>query len=172
MTGMTEDALMYQNPLWVYIKAKQLDLADLAKAAANATLTIDLGEAPRKPEVANAPASWILELVTLRAKHSQWWSAQCRLAIRIASMSSDYGSAFSSDMTYRQTICQCRPQLGTTDTIPPSIEVVLKIMERPCAKSVRGIDFNRIIGCLRCGAAATAHYSKVCQLYEKKFGKF
>jgi len=58
MKGTMGDALMYQDPLWVYCKAKQLDLADLAKAAANATLTIDIGEAARRPEVANGSASW------------------------------------------------------------------------------------------------------------------
>jgi len=171
MTGVTEDALLYQDPLWVYIKAKQLDLTDLAKAAANATLTIDLGEAPYKPEVANAPASWILELLTLRSKHSQWWSAEARQPIRIARMNSNYQRDHTSAAVYRQIACQC-PQLGAADTIQPSTEAVLKINERPCAKSVRKIDFNRTFGCLRCGAAATAHYNQVCQVYEKNFGKF
>ena len=68
--GMKGDPLMYQDPLWVHAKAKQLDLAYLAKAAANATLTIDLGEAPRRPELANVPASWIFELVNLRTNRS------------------------------------------------------------------------------------------------------
>ena len=70
--GMKGDPLLYQDPLWVYAKAKQLDLADLARAAANATLTSDLSEAPRRPELANIPASWIFELVTLRTKHTCW----------------------------------------------------------------------------------------------------
>lgn len=170
--GMMEGALMYQNPLWVYVKAKQLDLADLTKAAANATLTTDLGGTPNTPEVANAPASWILELVTLRATHSKWWSDQCQTAIRIASMGSDYNSArFTSQSVYRRSDCQC-PRLSTEDTIQPPTRLVLKILERPCAKSVREIDFNLIIGCLRCGAAARAHYSKICQNYESQFGVF
>ena len=164
--GTTKGALMYQNPLWVYIKAKQLDLADLAKAGANATLTIDLGEAPHTPEVANAPASWILELVALRTKHGQWWRTRCHRPIQIAKMNSDYQP--DRRFIYGQFACQC-PRVGTEDTRQPSPEVILKIMERPCAKSVREIDFNQIIRCLRCGAAAAAHYNKVCQLYEMDF---
>ena len=56
MKGTTGEAIMYQDPLWVYSKAKQLGLAELAKVAANATLTIDLGEATYRPEVANGAA--------------------------------------------------------------------------------------------------------------------
>jgi hypothetical protein len=173
MRGMPGDALMYQDPLWVYCKAKQLDLADLAKAAANATLTIDLSKAPRKPEVANAPASWILDLVTLRARHSHWWRTTCQQSIRIAKMNKKYEATSEVFSFYRRTGCQC-PQplnLASADTITPRIEIVQEIMEYPCAESVRKIDFNRIIGCLRCGAAATAHYRKVCLLYEKEFGE-
>ena len=73
----TGDALMYQDPFLVYCKAKQLDLADLAKAAAKATLTIDLGDShANRPEIANGAASWILELVSLRTEHSRWWRAK------------------------------------------------------------------------------------------------
>lgn len=173
-SGTMKGALMYESPLWVYIKAKQLDLADLATAAAKATLTTDLGEAPHTPtEVANAPASWILELATLRATHSKWWRDRCQSAIRIASMSADYMATQSYGLgtCYRRYDCQC-PRLGTEDTIQPTTKLVLKILEHPCAKSVREIDFNLIIGCLRCGAAARAHYNKICQSYESKFGIF
>lgn len=168
--GMAGDALMYQNPVWVYIKAKQLDLADLAGTAANATLTIDLSEAPRHPEVDNAPASWVLELVKLRAQHSRWWSPQCNQPISISRMTRDYeptrGAAF-----YRRIACQCPHNNSSGDTIKPPTEVALKIMQRPCAKSVREIDFHQVLGCLGCGAAATAHYRKICLDYEKEYGK-
>ena len=169
--GMMGDPLMYQDPLWVYAKAKQLDIAGLAKAAANATLTIDLGEAPRRPEVANVPASWIFELVALRTKHIQWWRTRCQQPIPIAKMSDRYEPSSNSHGFYRQIPCQC-PQINLACTINPPTGVVMKIMERPCAKSVREIDFNRIMKCLRCGAAVSAHYSKICLHYETKFGGF
>ena len=171
MKGPTGEAIMYQDPLWVYSKAKQLDLADLAKAAANATLTIDLGEAVYRPEVAHGAASWILELVSLRTKHSQWWRDNCLKEIPIARMTEQYELNSRHGVFFRNTACQC-PQLSTVDTIKPPTQVVLKILERPCARSVRKIDFNRAIGCLRCGAAAAVHYRKICLSYEKQFGKF
>ena len=173
MKGTTGDALMYQDPLWAYFKARQLDLADLAKAAANATLTIDIGQAAPiyRPEVANGSASWILELVSLRTEHSKWWAGWCLQEIPIARMNVEYELDSRATGYFRRTPCQC-PQLQLTDTIKPPIGVVLKIMERPCAKSVREIDFNRLIGCLRCGAAAAAHYRNICLYYETQFGKF
>ena len=169
--GAAGDALIYQDPLWVYSKAKQLDLADLAKAAANATLTIDIGETPYRPEVANGSVSWILELVSLRTKHSQWWVDNCLQEIPIARMNEQYELKSWDAGFFRNVSCQC-PHPYTTNTIKPPIEAVLKIIERPCAKSVREIDFHRIFGCLRCGAAATAHYRKICLKYETHFGKF
>ena len=164
---------MYQDPLLVYCKAKQLDLADLAKAAAKATLTIDLGDSrANRPEIANGAASWILELVSLRTEHSRWWRAESQQEIPIAAMSAQYElNPPYSTLVFRKAPCQC-PQLSTADTIKPPIQVVLKIMGHPCARSVRKIDFNQVIGCLRCGAAATAHYRKICLRYEQKFGEF
>jgi len=167
----TGGALMYQDPLWVYSKAKQLDLADLAKWAAKATLAIDLGGNAYRPEVANGSASWILELVSLRTEHSQWWRNNCLQEIPIARMNKHYELNTRSGTAFRHTSCQC-PQLSTADTIKPPIQVVLKILEHPCARSVRKIDFHQVIGCLRCGAAATAHYRKICLEYEKHFGEF
>lgn len=169
----TGDTLMYQDPLWVYSKAKQLDLADLAKPAAKATLTIDLGDKAYRPEVANGSASWILELASLRTEHSQWWRDNCLQEIPIARMTEQYelNTRYGAVCRFGHTSCQC-PQLNTADTIKPPIQVVLKILEHPCARSVRKIDFHRVIGCLRCGAAATAHYGKICLQYEKKFGEF
>ena len=169
MKGIERDGLMYQNPVWVYVKAKQLELADLEKAAANATMTIDLHNAPRNAEVDNAPALWILELITVRETHRQWWRTKCNTSIRIANMDATYNPVGSYNKAfYGRTGCQC-PQLGSVDTIQPPIELVLKIMAYPCAKSVREIDFNQAIGCLRCGAATTAHYKKISQAYEGKF---
>lgn len=170
--GMKGDPLMYQDPLWVYAKAKQLDLAHLARVAAKATLTIDLGKAPDRPELANVPASWIFELVKLRAEHTQWWSTRCQQPIQIAKMSDQYEPTSISHGFYRQIPCQCPHINVATCAINPSIEIVMKIMERPCAKSVRELDFNRITKCLRCGAAVTAHYRKICLHYAKKFGEF
>jgi len=181
MRGITGEPLLYEDPLWVYSKVKQLDLTDLARAAANATLTIDLGKAPIRPEVANVPASWILELVKLRTKRTQWWKDECQNPIPIANMDRQYeptetGSSFYEMITarrafYRQTPCQC-PQMNSACEIIPPMKLVMKIIERPCARSVREIDFNRFTQCLRCGAAATAHYRKICLLYEEEFGKF
>jgi len=167
--GVTGDTLLYEDPLWVYSKAKQLGLTDLARAAANATLTIDLGEAPMRPEVANVPASWILELVKLRTKHAQWWKTKCQQPIPIANMDSQYKPTVTRSAFYCQTSCQC-PTMNSACEIKPPTDIVMKIIERPCARSVHEIDFNQLIKCLRCGAAATAHYRKICLLYEKEFG--
>jgi len=68
MEGVMGDALMYQDPLWVYTKANQLDLADLANAAANATPTIDLDEVPCRPD-AIPPMRRVL---TKSLKPDQW----------------------------------------------------------------------------------------------------
>ena len=72
--GAAGDALIYQDRLWVYSKAKQLGLADLAKAAADAHADhyIDIGEAPRRPEVLAHHGSWSWSHY-VRTKHSQWW---------------------------------------------------------------------------------------------------
>jgi hypothetical protein len=172
MKRIAGDPLMYQDPLWVYVKAKQLDLVALSNAAARATLSIDIHKGPHKPEVANAPASWILELVQLREEHSQWWYSQCRRSIQIANMTVEYGQTDSRGSSfYRTTACQC-PDLHSVTTIKPPTEVVLKIMAHPCAKSVREIDFNRAFQCFRCGAAAAVHYKEICLWYEARFGKF
>jgi len=171
MIGVTGNTLLYEDPLWVYYKAKQLDLTDLAKAAANATLTIDLGEAPRRPDAANVPASWILELVTLRTKHSQWWKIKCQDSIPVANMDRQFHVTSARNAFYGPYNCQC-PQINYPYKIDPPKGVVMKIMERPCARSVREIDFHQIIKCLRCGAAAMGHYREICLLYEAEFGKF
>jgi len=171
MRGTAGDTLLYEDPLWVYSKAKQLDLTDLARAAANATLTIDLGEAPRRPDAANVPASWILELVTLRTKHTQWWKTKCQESIPVANMNRQFQQISARDAFYGSYNCQC-PQINYPYKIDPPKDVVMKIMERPCARSVREIDFHQIIKCLRCGAAAMGHYREICLLYEAEFGKF
>lgn len=171
MKGTTGDTLIYEDPLWVYSKAKQFHLTDLERVAAQHTLAINLSEAQRRPEVTNAPASWMLELLTLRTEHIEWWKSRCQHLIPIANMNEQYETIRGYDVFYRQTPCQCR-QMDSASTINPPLDAVMKIMERPCARSVREIDFNRILGCLRCGAAATAHYQKICLEYEKKFGKF
>ena len=152
MKGSTGDTLMHENPLWVYSKAKQLDLTDVKRAAANATLAINLSGALCQPDVANVPASWILELLTLRTEHIEWWKSRCLVSTPII------------EGIYREPPCLCYQVY--------SVDVVLRIMERPCARSVREIDFNRILRCTRCSEGATAHYQKICLLYENKFGKF
>ena len=152
MKGTMGDTLMYEDPLWVYSKAKQLGLTDLKRAAAKATLTINLSEAQCRPDVANAPASWILELFTLRKEHIEWWKRRYNMPTSII------------EDTNRHPRCQCYSI--------HLVDVVLKIMERPCARSVREIEFYGILHCHRCSEAVTAYYQKQCLLYEQSFGKF
>jgi hypothetical protein len=171
MKGTTGDSLIYEDPLWVYSKAKQLDLTHIARAAANATLTIDLGKAPTRPEVTNVPALWILELVKLRTEHIQWWKDECRQPIPIAQMSHQYEPTPNFNPFYQQTPCQC-PQLSSAREIKPPVDVVLRVMEPPCARSVREIDFNQIAQCLRCGAATAAHYRKNACFMKRSLGSF
>ena len=64
--------LMQQSPLWVYAKAKHLGLDEVASAAANATLDIDITIQPRdNPDIANMPASWLWDLLALRRKREE-----------------------------------------------------------------------------------------------------
>ena len=63
---------MRKDPLWVYAKAKYLGLDEVANAAANATLNIDITIRPQdNPDIADMPPSWLWDLLELRREHEQ-----------------------------------------------------------------------------------------------------
>jgi hypothetical protein len=68
MTGDTrQGCLMYEDPLWVYAKARRLGLDKLASVAASATLGMDMTVRPKyRAEVTNMPAAWLWDLIELQ----------------------------------------------------------------------------------------------------------
>ena len=170
------EALLYDDPLRVYAKAKELKLDDLANAAANATLNIDITRIPdTHSDMANMPAIWLWQLLDIRKERTTWLLANCRYQFYVGSMDSAYQFVATQPHQFdcsffRPVACGCGLGNGAaTKSIPASI--LDKIKANPCPRAIRKIDFNVALQCLRCGAAA-AHFNRICKEYEKAFGVF
>jgi hypothetical protein len=165
------EALLYDDPLKVYVKAKEFDLGDLVNAAANATLNVDITLVPdTSSDLASMPAIWLWQLLNTRKERTDWLLKKCGSQFYIGSMNSQYKYQYGSDV-FQAFRCSC----GVGDkAISKGIPVSLldKIKAYPCPKAIRKIDFNVELSCLRCGAAATAYFNRICNEYEGAFGMF
>ena len=168
--GTAGEELLYQDPLRVYITAKRLDLNKLADAAAKATLIVNINQIPDVTlECANMPASWLWALLSLRDAQSQWWAEKCDDLIHVAGMHEDYTRSHSPSPYFGHMSCSCR-QVTETRSVPNALQQ--KIVTYPCVRAVRRIDFAKELACLRCGAAAAAHFRKICDDHEKVYGRW
>ena len=159
------EALLYDDPLRVYAKAKKLDLGDLANAAANATLNIDITCAPDAHSDLNSmPAMWLWQLMDIRKERTTWLLENHRY-------NSHVGHTYQSCSFFRAVRCGC----GLTNNVvskemPASL--LDKIKANPCPRAIRKIDFIRELMCSQCGAAAAVQFNKICKEYEEAFGMF
>ena len=168
--GTTRDELLYQDPLRVYIKAKRLDLNKLADVAAKAMLSININRIPDDtPESADMPVSWLWALTRLHDAQGQWWAEKCNNPIQVAGMHEDYTHSDSLSPYFGYVSCGCR-QVTETRSVPNGLQQ--KIVSYPCVRAVRKIDFAKELACLRCGAAAAAHFRKVCDEHERIYGRW
>jgi hypothetical protein len=151
--GMTGDALLYKDPLWVYAKAKHLGLDKVANAAANATLGIDITNQPKdNPDVANMPASWLWDLLELRKARRRWFSNKGCGQFPIGNLKADYTVGQPSESVYFPLFsCRCLQQTANSQYKVLSTSQVEWITTNPCPKWVRSLDFNRQWNCFRCG---------------------
>ena len=171
------EALLYDDPLRVYAKAKELKLDDLANAAANATLNIDITRTPdTHSDLASMPALWLWQLMDIRKERTTWLLTNCRYQFYVGSMDLAYKFAATQpnqpDYSYfRAFACGCGVGNGVASKAIPA-SLLDKIKANPCPRAIRKIDFNVELRCLRCGAAAAAHFNRVCKEYEEAFGMF
>ena len=172
--GKHQKALVYTDPLRVYAKAKQFELVDLANAAANASLNINIYTTPRNIyEYSDMPASWLWKLLEMRQKRVKWWSHKLK-DVPIGDMSSNYSYVgnYSHQLHFlRVSTCTCNPEPSSNFMVIPDT-IKEKIRSHPCAKAVRRIDFAVELKCLRCGAAMNGSFKRLCEAYEAEFGTF
>jgi hypothetical protein len=174
------EPLLYDDPLGIYVKAKELDLVDLADAAANATLNIDVSALPdNRSDVANMPALWLWQLLNLRKERTTWLLQKCGSSFPIVienrqpNSGYNYSGWSSPSYLYSPTACSCYNDNDTQQrnrAIPATLLDLIKL--HPCARAVRRINFNYRLRCLRCGAAAAIHFNAICDEYEREFGIF
>ena len=174
--GRHREALIYTDPLRVYAKAKQIGLVDLANAAANASLNINVYAVPAGiHEYGNMPASWLWELLDVREKRVQWWLTKLvNTQHPIACISGAYyyvGANSMHSIIGRVSSCNCGHNTSSDFRVIPDA-IKDKIRSYPCARAVRKIDFCMELKCLRCGAALNASFKKLCDEYETAFGTF
>ena len=165
------EPLLYDDPLSLYVKAKEFDLGDLANAAANATLSVDITRAPDScSDLARMPAIWLWQLLSIRKERTDWLLKMCGSDFHIGSMNHHYQRQYGHPLfqTFRCS-CALSTDVSTKGIPAPLLD---KIKAYPCPRSIRKIDFNVEQGCLRCGAAATVHFDKICKKYEEVFGIF
>ena len=166
------EALLYSDPLRVYVKAKEFDLGDLANAAANATLDINISTVPDpRSDLASMPAIWLWQLFNLREERGTWLLRKCGPRFFIANLDKNYQPGSYHAGLFRGVRCSCGEAEETTFKAIPAT-LLDTIRTYPCARAIRKIDFNIALECLRCGAAAAAHFNKICNEYEKAFGIF
>jgi len=171
--GTYREPLLYDDPLRVYAKAKDFDLGDLVNAAVNATLGVDITCVPDPCiDVASMPAKYLWQLLGIRKERVDWLVKNCGSAFYIGSMDSQYQYTTEKGvLRFPLSRCGCiASESYHTKGIPPSL--LDRIKEYPCPRAIRKIDFHVELGCLRCGAAATAHFNRVCKKYEAEFGMF
>ena len=166
------EALLYDDPLRVYVKAKEFDLDDLVNAAANATLNIDITRAPDPcSDLTSMPATWLWQLLDIRKERTNWLMMNCGTQFYVAQMDPQYRYGRYQPWYFPTSLCGCGvAQGGTTKEITgPLLD---KIKAYPCPRAIRKIDFNVELKCLRCGAAAAVHFNRICKAYEVAFGTF
>ena len=174
--GKHQKALVYRDPLRVYAKAKQVELVDLANAAANASLNISIYTTPAGiHEYGNMLASWLWEQLDMREKRVKWWSDKLtNFKLPIACMSGGYSYVGNqSQQLYFGQISDSNYGHTTSSdfmVIPDTTKE--KFKSYPCAKAVRRIDFAVELKCLRCGAAVNGHFKGLCETYGAIFGAF
>jgi len=172
MNQRHQEALLYDDPLRVYVKAKQLGLAGLASAAADASLNVNIYTTPVDiHRYDNMPASWLWQLLEMRQKRVNWWSTRIQTYL-VANMDNQYNTITSSRaMTFRSVACNCgHNDISSQRPVPETTRE--RIKSYPCARAVREIDFAVELKCLRCGAAANGKFTQLCELYEAEFGTF
>ena len=166
------EALLYSDPLRVYVKAKEFDLGDLVNAAANATLNVDITCAPdTRSDLDSMPARWLWQLLDIRKERTNWLMGTCGSIFYIAGSGSVQYDYTGQGAFFSQFRCEC----GVGDRSPTReipAPILDKIKANPCPRAIRKINFNVELKCLRCGAAATAHFNKICKDYEAVFGTF
>jgi len=174
ISGKTyREPLLYDDPLRVYVKAKDLDLGDLVDAAVNATLSVDITRVPDPcSDLVSMPAIYLWQLLDIRKERVNWLVNNCGSWFYIGSMDSQYQFTRNDDLlAFPPSRCRCvNDEREFQKTIP--IWILDSIKENPCPRTIRKIDFQVQLGCLRCGAAATAHFNRVCKKYEEEFGMF
>ena len=164
------EALLYDDPLRVYVKAKELDLGDLVNAAANATLNVDITCVPdTRSDLASMPVMWLWQLLDIRKERTNWLMTKCGSQFYVAWIDSQYKYAGNKYCYFQISQCGCGVTHTTKDIPTPLLD---KIKAYPCPRAIREIDFNVELKCLRCGAAATAHFNRICKEYEAAFGTF
>ena len=166
------EALLYNDPLRVYVKAKELDLGDLVNAAANATLNVDITCTPdARSDLASMPAMWLWQLLDIRKERTNWLMRNCGSTFYVAWLGSEYKYVGRFSGRYPTFRCGCGV---ADDAVTKEIPAPLldKIKAYPCPRAIRKIDFNVELNCLRCGAAAAAHFDRICTGYEAAFGMF
>jgi hypothetical protein len=167
------EPLLYDDPLRVYAKAKQFDLGDLVDAAINATLNVDVIRVPDPcSDVASMPCIWLWQLLDIRIERTNWLLKKCGSWFYIAMMDDQYqyiGQTIPSSFPTFQ--CGCGGKSGDNHKVIPN-SLLERVKAFPCPRAIRTIDFNVALGCLRCGAAATAHFNRICKEYEEAFGMF
>jgi hypothetical protein len=167
------EALLYDDPLRVYVKAKEFDLGDLVDAAVNATFNVDIARAPDPcSDVARMPAIWLWQLQDIRKERTDWMMKKCDAEFFIGSMDSQYEYQVDKHLCcFPRSRCSCgQNEFDYGKKTPESL--LNRIKAYPCPRAIRKIDFHVALGCLRCGAAATAHFNRICKEYEDAFGTF
>ena len=165
------EALLYDDPLRVYVKAKEFDLGDLVNAAANATLNIDIARAPDTcSDFASMPAMWLWQLLGIRMERADWLMRNCGDTFYIAGSDIQY-DYMDLRVSFLAIRCACGAGDASYKQVIPA-PLLDKIKAYPCPRAIRKINFHVELKCLRCGAAATAHFNKICKDYEAAFGTF
>jgi len=169
--------LIYKDPLRVCATAKHLAIERLFLIAREATLTVDIHQTTRSEEASAMPASWLWDLEDTRRERRKWLIDFCETSTPV------YSPDFASSHAYPRSRasfldsepksdCRCSEDSPEYDDMAIPAHLLKTIKDFPCPKSIREIDFNMELECLRCGGAATAFFKRVCEDYEAKFGVF
>jgi len=165
--------LIYKDPLRVCAIAEHLATERLSLIAREATLTIDLCKTIRSKEASAMSVSWLWGLEDIRRERRKWLMGRCTTFKPV--YSSDFASSHAypgSRASFSKSDCRCSEDSPEYDDMAIPEHLLETIKDFPCPRSIREIDFNMELECLRCGGAATAFFERVCEAYEAKFGVF
>jgi hypothetical protein len=168
--NVTYQPLVYKDPVRVFAVAKHLAIERLSLIGREATLTIDIRNIIRSTEASNMLVSWLWELEDTRQERKQWLKDRCGTSFHVGNLDSFYHYQ-ARPILFRPSACQCSGNSKDDKKFIPA-NVLERIENFPCPKTIRNIDFHLECTCLRCGAAATAFFKRVCEDYEAKFGGF